>query len=73
MREASCCNKKIGSSVTKAGFVAVLGRRNAGKSTLLNALLSETLALVSHKANAPRKRMHLILMEGETQIIFEKI
>ena len=70
MREASCCNKKIGSSVTKAGFVAVLGRPNAGKSTLLNALLGEKLALVSHKANATRKRMHLILMEGETQIIF---
>lgn len=55
---------------TKAGFVAVLGRPNAGKSTFLNTLLGEKLALVSHKANATRKRMNLILMEGETQIVF---
>ncbi|TLD82452.1 GTPase Era [Helicobacter sp. MIT 11-5569] len=55
---------------TKAGFVAVLGRPNAGKSTFLNTLLGEKLALVSHKANATRKRMHLILMEGNTQIVF---
>lgn len=55
---------------TKAGFVAVLGRPNAGKSTFLNTLLGEKLTLVSHKANATRKRMHLVLMEGETQIVF---
>ncbi len=55
---------------TKAGFVAVLGRPNAGKSSFLNTLLGEKLALVSHKANATRKRMNLILMEKETQIIF---
>ncbi|MDY3113210.1 MAG: GTPase Era [Helicobacter sp.] len=55
---------------TKSGFVAVLGRPNAGKSTFLNTLIGEKLALVSHKANATRKRMNLILMHGETQIIF---
>lgn len=55
---------------TKAGFVAVLGRPNAGKSTFLNALLGEKLALVSHKANATRKRMHFVLMKEETQIVF---
>ncbi|MBX7490782.1 GTPase Era [Helicobacter turcicus] len=55
---------------TKAGFVAVLGRPNAGKSTFLNTLLGEKLALVSHKANATRKRMHLVLTEGDTQIVF---
>lgn len=56
--------------MTKAGFVAVIGRPNAGKSTFLNKLIGERLALVSHKANATRKRMNLIVMEGETQIIF---
>lgn len=56
--------------MTKAGFVAVIGRPNAGKSTFLNKLVGERLALVSHKANATRKRMNLIVMEGETQIIF---
>lgn len=55
---------------TKAGFVAVLGRPNAGKSTFLNTLLGEKLALVSHKANATRKRMHLVFMQNATQIIF---
>ena len=54
----------------KAGFVAVLGRPNAGKSTFLNMLLGEKLALVSHKANATRKRMNLIVMQEDTQIIF---
>ena len=55
---------------TKAGFVAVVGRPNAGKSTLLNALLKERVAMVSHKANATRKRMNMIVMHGETQIVF---
>ena len=55
---------------TKAGFVAVLGRPNAGKSTFLNRVLGEKLALVSHKANATRKRMCFVLMEGEIQIVF---
>ncbi|WP_304648293.1 GTPase, partial [uncultured Helicobacter sp.] len=46
---------------TRAGFVAVLGRPNAGKSTLLNHLLGERIALVSHKANATRKQMQIIV------------
>ena len=55
---------------SKAGFVAVLGRPNAGKSTFLNTLLGERLALISHKANATRKRMNLVVMVEETQIVF---
>ncbi|WP_199741459.1 GTPase Era [Helicobacter sp. MIT 05-5293] len=46
---------------TKSGFIATLGRPNAGKSTLLNYLIGENLALVSHKANATRKQLHLIV------------
>jgi len=42
---------------TKAGFVAVVGRPNAGKSTLLNHMVGEKLAMVSKKAQATRKRM----------------
>lgn len=45
-----------------AGFVGVIGNTNAGKSTLLNALSGENLTLVSHKINATRKRMNVILM-----------
>ena len=55
---------------TKAGFVSVVGRPNSGKSSLLNWLIGEKLALVSHKANATRKRMNFIVMYKNTQIIF---
>lgn len=55
---------------TKAGFVAVVGRPNAGKSTLLNHVVGEKLAMVSKKAQATRKRMNIIVMHGDTQIIF---
>lgn len=60
---------------TKAGFVAVVGRPNAGKSTLLNYVVGEKLAMVSKKAQATRKRMNIIVMhenkQGEaSQIIF---
>jgi len=54
----------------RAGFVAVVGRPNAGKSTLLNFLAGEKLAMVSRKAQATRKRMNIILMHGAAQIIF---
>ncbi len=60
---------------TKAGFVAVVGRPNAGKSTLLNHVVGEKLAMVSKKAQATRKRMNIIVMHKdmygtESQIIF---
>ena len=55
---------------TKCGFVALIGRPNAGKSTLLNSLLGEKIAMVSHKANATRKRSNAIVMHNDAQIIF---
>jgi len=55
---------------TKAGFVAVVGRPNAGKSTLLNHIVGEKLAMVSKKAQATRRRMNIIVMHEDTQIIF---
>ena len=55
---------------TKCGFVALVGRPNAGKSTLLNALLGEKIAMVSQKANATRKRTNAIVMHKDAQIIF---
>lgn len=59
----------------KAGFVAVIGRPNSGKSTLLNKLLQQDIALVSHKANATRKKMNIIIPSMDkngvpSQIIF---
>jgi len=59
-----------GKENTKAGFVAVVGRPNAGKSTLLNHLVGEKLAMVSKKAQATRKRMNIIVMHKNAQIIF---
>lgn len=55
---------------TQSGFVAVVGRPNAGKSTLLNFLVGEKLAMVSKKAQATRKRMNIIVMQDDAQIIF---
>ncbi len=55
---------------TKAGFVAVIGRPNAGKSSFLNWLIDEKITMVSHKANATRKRSNVIAMYENTQLIF---
>ncbi|MDF1881583.1 GTPase Era [Sulfurimonas sp. MAG313] len=54
----------------RSGFVAVVGRPNAGKSTLMNALLGEKISMVSQKANATRKRINAIVMHKENQLIF---
>ena len=54
----------------KSGFIAVVGRPNSGKSTLLNYLVGEKLAIVSKKAQATRKRMNIIVMHKENQLIF---
>jgi len=55
---------------TKSGFAAVVGRPNAGKSSLLNWLVGEKIAMVSHKANATRRRSKIIALHEKTQIIF---
>lgn len=54
----------------KSGFVNIFGKPNAGKSTLLNALMGEKLAIVSHKVQTTRHRIKAILTEKEYQIIF---
>ncbi len=56
--------------MSKAGFVSLIGRPNAGKSTLMNSLLGEKIAMVSQKANATRKRSNAIVMHNDAQIIF---
>ena len=56
--------------MSRCGFVALIGRPNAGKSTLMNSLLGEKIALVSQKANATRKRSNAIVMHKDDQIIF---
>jgi GTP-binding protein Era len=54
---------------SRCGIVAVLGAPNAGKSTLVNALVGQKVAIVSAKAQTTRARLLGIALEGETQII----
>ena len=54
----------------KAGFVNIFGKPNAGKSTLLNALMGEKLAIVSPKVQTTRHRIKGIVTTDEYQIIF---
>jgi len=51
------------------GFVSIVGKPNVGKSTLVNRLVGEKIALVSHKANATRKRSRNIVMHKNAQVI----
>lgn len=53
----------------KAGFVNIFGKPNAGKSTLLNALMGEKLAIVSPKVQTTRHRIKAILTSNDYQII----
>lgn len=54
----------------KTGFVNIFGRPNAGKSTLLNALIGEKLAIVSPKVQTTRHRIKGILTEPGYQVVF---
>jgi GTP-binding protein Era len=55
--------------VTRCGIVAVIGAPNAGKSTLVNQLVGQKVAIVSAKAQTTRARLMGIAIEGEAQII----
>lgn len=54
----------------KSGFIAILGRPNAGKSTLINSLLGEKIAITTHKAQTTRNAILGILNESDYQIVF---
>src|SRR3954451_10983354 len=54
----------------KAGFVSIFGKPNAGKSTLLNSLMGEKLAIVSPKVQTTRHRIKAIITEKEYQVVF---
>jgi GTPase len=55
---------------TSCGFVALIGATNAGKSTLLNALVGAKVTIVSHKVQTTRALIRGIAVEGKSQVIF---
>ena len=54
----------------RAGFVALIGEPNAGKSTLLNRMVGAKVSIVTHKVQTTRTRIRGIAMEGAAQIVF---
>lgn len=54
----------------KSGFISIIGRPNAGKSTLLNAIMQQKLAIISPKAQTTRNNIQGILTTEDSQIVF---
>ena len=55
---------------TRAGFVALIGEPNAGKSTLLNWMVGAKVSIVTHKVQTTRARIRGVALEGDAQIVF---
>ena len=56
--------------MTQAGFVALIGEPNAGKSTLLNHMVGAKVSIVTHKVQTTRTRIRGVAIEGDSQIVF---
>jgi len=57
-------------TTTRAGFVALIGEPNAGKSTLLNRMVGAKVSIVTHKVQTTRARIRGVAIDGDAQIVF---
>ena len=55
---------------TRAGFIALIGEPNAGKSTLLNRMVGAKVSIVTHKVQTTRARIRGVAIEGGSQLVF---
>jgi len=55
---------------TRAGFIALIGEPNAGKSTLLNRMVGAKVSIVTHKVQTTRARIRGVAIDGDAQLIF---
>ncbi|NWG46572.1 MAG: GTPase Era [Alphaproteobacteria bacterium] len=58
-----------GTAPTRAGFAAILGAPNAGKSTLVNALVGSKIAIVTHKVQTTRAQLRAVAIAGPAQVV----
>ena len=65
-------NREVNNLAKKfySGFVSLVGRPNVGKSTLMNRLIGEKIAIISNKPQTTRNRVQSILTQEDYQIVF---